>query len=121
MIRALVFLSLLLLGSTSLAHASTNNLSEQEKISYLLNVIGTSGLTFVRNGVEYPGQEAKAHLEMKLERSGNNIRTVDDFINNIASHSSITGKPYYVELPDGTRIESEKWLRNKLTDLKAHQ
>jgi len=121
MVRTLIFLSCLFLGSISLAHASTNNLSEQEKISYLLNIIGTSKLIFIRNGVEYPGREAKAHLQKKREAVGNAIQTVDDFINNIASHSSITGKPYYIEFPDGTKIESEKWLRDKLTDLQAHK
>lgn len=110
----LIFLSLLLLGAPSLAQASIDNYSEQEKISYLLNVIGNSKAIFVRNGVEYPGQEAKAHLQMKLEAAGGTIQTVDDFITNIASHSSVTGEPYYVEFPDGTMIESEKWLRDKL-------
>jgi len=110
----LVFLSLLWLGPASLTHASTDNYSEQEKISYLLNVIGDSKVIFVRNGVEYPDQEAKAHLQIKLEAAGGTIQTVDDFINNIASHSSVTGEPYYVELPDGTMMESEKWLRDKL-------
>ena len=116
MVRALVFLSLLLLGSVSLSHASTTNLSEQGKIAYLLDVIGTSKVIFVRNGVEYPGTEAKAHLQMKLEASGNTIQTVDDFITNIASHSSMTGQPYYIEFPDGTMMESEKWLRDRLSD-----
>ena len=118
MIRTLVFLSLLLLGAASLATAATANLSEQEKISYLLNVIGTSKVIFVRNGVEYPGTEAKLHLQRKLEASGNSIKTADDFINNIASHSSMTGKPYYIEFPDGTKIESEIWLRDRLSQFR---
>ena len=116
MVRALIFLSLILLGFVPLAQASTNNLSEQEKITYLLNVIGTSKVIFVRNGVEYPGTEAKAHLQMKLEAAGDAIQTVDDFIAGIASHSSMTGQPYYIEFPDGTMMEAEKWLHDKLAD-----
>jgi len=116
MVRALVFLSLLLLGSVSLAHASTDIRSEQEKIAYLLNVVGDSKVIFIRNGVEYPGKEARAHLQMKLDAAGGAIQTVDDFITILASHSSMTGQPYYIELPDGTMIESEKWLRDKLAE-----
>jgi len=121
MFRTLVSLSLLLLGCASLASASPDNWSEQEKISYLLDTIGTSKLIFVRNGAEYPGQEAKAHLQMKLDAAGSAIQTADDFINNIASHSSMTGQPYYVEFPDGSKIEAETWLRGKLADLKVHE
>src|SRR5579883_3051748 len=94
MMRAWVFLTLLFLGCVSLASASPDGLSEQEKISYLLNTVGNSELIFVRNGVEYPGLEAKKHLQMKLEASGNAILTADDFIKNIASRSLMTGEPY---------------------------
>ena len=53
---------------------------------------------------------------MKLNAAGSVIQTADDFITNIASHSSMTGQPYYIEFPDGTMIESEKWLRDRLSD-----
>lgn len=114
MFRTFIFLSWLLLGAASLAQASISDLSEQGKISYMLDVIGTSKVIFVRNGVEYSGKEAEAHLQMKLRTAGPAIQTADDFIDKIASHSLITGKPYYVEFPDGSRIESEKWLREIL-------
>lgn len=109
-------LLLLLIGTVSFARASTDNLSEQEKISYLLDAVGSSKAIFIRNGVEYPASEAKAHLQMKLEAAGGAIHTADDFINDIASHSYLTGEPYYVELPDGTKIEAETWLREILAD-----
>jgi len=108
MMRVLVFLMFLFLGRTSFAHEVPNHLSEQEKINYLLNTIGNSQLIFVRNGEEYPGQQAKEHLQMKLKASGNAIQTAEEFISTIASHSSMTGKPYYVELPEGKMIEAEK-------------
>jgi len=116
MARVWIILSLLVLGSASLAYASTNTLSEQQKIAYLLDAVGTSKLIFVRNSVEYPGTEAKELLQTKLKASGNTIQTADDFINNLASYSSTTGKPYYIEFPDGTMIESKIWLRARLAD-----
>jgi hypothetical protein len=114
MVRIVIVFSCIFLAAASFAHASTDNVSEQEKISYLLNVVGTSKVIFVRNGVEYPASEAKAHLQMKLDAAGSAIQTADDFINDIASHSSMTGQPYYVELPDGTKIEAQTWLREML-------
>jgi len=92
--------------------------SEQYKIVYLLNVIGSSDLTFLRNDVEYTGKEAKAHLQEKLDSAGIFIHTAEDFINYIASKSLITGTPYYVRLADGTQIESGLWLRSKLAEMK---
>src|SRR5437870_2577349 len=69
---------------------------DQYKIAYLLKEIAASDLTFVRNGKNYTGEEASAHLKIKLDFAGNRIRTVDDFINDIASRSTVTNTPYYV-------------------------
>jgi len=42
MFRIWVLLAVLLLGASTLAHASIADVSEQEKITYLFNVIGAS-------------------------------------------------------------------------------
>lgn len=93
-------------------------LDEKGKIEYLLKAIGGSGLVFIRNGEEHLASEAEEHLRMKLKKAGDKIKTADDFINNIASKSSMTMKPYYIKLKDGTLVEAEKWLHNKLDSIK---
>ncbi|MDR3424100.1 MAG: DUF5329 family protein [Alphaproteobacteria bacterium] len=98
--------------------AIANQESEHYKIVYLLNVIGTSDLVFIRNGVEYTGEEAKAHLQEKLDFVGDHIRTAEDFINYIASESSVTGVSYYVRLADGKQMEAGIWLRGELAKMK---
>jgi len=110
--RILVLLVVILFG----ANAYAGGLSEHDKIAYLLNVIAESKTTFIRNGIEYSGAQAKTHLQEKLDYAGSYIQSADDFIAYIASKSSITGKPYYVKSPDGTVMESDKWLHKKLSE-----
>jgi hypothetical protein len=88
--------------------------SEQDKIAYLLEAVGSSNLVFIRNGLEYSGADARKHLQRKLDYLRSRIHTVDDFINFVASKSSVTGIPYYVKFADGTRLEASVWLRDKL-------
>jgi hypothetical protein len=91
---------------------------EHSKIVYLLDAIGSSDLEFIRNGVEYTGKEAKAHLEEKMAFVNGRIRTAEDFINYIASESSVTGISYYVQSADGSQIEAGIWLRRQLAAMK---
>lgn len=88
---------------------------EQAKINYLLHEIGVCQCKFVRNGSEYSGGEAVDHLNGKLEKAGDKIKTADDFIAHIASESSATGKPYMIKLSDGTQIPTKTWLSDKLS------
>ncbi len=94
-------------------------MTEDGKIRALLEALGSSNLIFIRNDVEYPAVQAKSHLEMKLSRAGSRIRTADDFIRYLATKSSATGRPYYVKLPDGNKIESAVWLRKKLAEIES--
>jgi hypothetical protein len=73
--------------------------SEQDKITYLLNVIGTSDLVFIRNGSEYSGGETNEHLQQKMDSAGIFIHTAEDFIHYIASGSSINGTPTMYAFP----------------------
>jgi len=95
-----------------------NQESENHKIAYLLHAIGSSDLVFIRNDAEYTGEEAQAHLQEKMDSTEGLIHTVEDFINYIASESSVTGISYYVRLADGTQVEAGIWLRGKLADMK---
>lgn len=92
-------------------------MSEQEKIHALLEYIKKSDLLFIRNGAEYPPARAGEHLEYKLKKAGNRIRTAEEFIRYIASRSVSSGKPYYIKLKNGEVVESAQWLRLKLAEL----
>ncbi len=92
--------------------AGTSMAGEAE-IQYLLEFVDNSGCTFIRNGKEYPPQKASEHLEFKYSKVKKRIKTTEDFVEKIASKSSITGKKYKVSC-DGFELDSESWLMDAL-------
>ncbi|NDF11659.1 MAG: hypothetical protein EB060_02445 [Proteobacteria bacterium] len=97
--------------------AFAKELTESDKITYLLNTVGNAHVMFQRNGKNYSATEAKDHLKMKLDKAGDRIKTADAFIDYIASKSSMTGEPYYIILADGKKVPSAEWLHAKLDGL----
>ena len=85
-----------------------------DDIRYLIDYVAESGVRFVRNGDEHTAIEAADHLAMKYRRASRHAKTAEAFIDNLASKSSWTGKPYTVILPDGQQREAGPWLYNAL-------
>lgn len=92
------------------AHADTAN----DEIVYLLDAIGTSGCTFVRNGKSHSAEEARSHLSMKYRRGSKYAGSAEKFIERLASKSSFSGKPYYMECEGEPRQEAGVWLSEQL-------
>ena len=90
---------------------------EEARIAALLGAVERSGAQFIRNGTEYSAQEALHHMEQKLWWAGSRVKTAEEFIEGIASRSSISGKPYLIRLPDGRQEEAAEWLRGKLAEI----
>ena len=84
---------------------------ERQRIDDTLTRIEASPLRFIRNGSEFDGRKAASHLRDKLKNAGDRIRTFDDFVDKIATRSSMSGQPYLVNLQDGSTIELAKWIR----------
>ena len=102
------YLLLLVLLSGNAASASEN-----EEIQYLLSFISASDCVFIRNGDEHPAQEASEHLEMKYNYAKGRIHTAEDFIDKIASKSSLSRRQYTVRC-DEVIIPTKRWLDNAL-------
>ena len=87
------------------------------EIDYLFTQLKTSGCEFNRNGTWYSAAEATAHLNKKYDylKKKNSIASTEDFIENAASKSSISGEPYFVKCKDTPRVESAKWFKDALT------
>lgn len=76
------------------------NAHEEARINAMLNALAQKkDLTFVRNGDAHNCEEAVSHLRLKLGNTRNRIDTAEQFIDKVASSSSITGKPYIVKIP----------------------
>jgi len=97
--------------------AHPNQLPNQEpeqEVQHLITFISNSNATFIRNGDEHTSKEAAEHLAMKYRKAKRYAKTADDFINNLASKSSWSGKAYTVILSNGAKLTANSWLTNEL-------
>jgi hypothetical protein len=85
--------------------------SEREKIDAALLRMENSDLIFIRNDSEHTGKAAADHMRLKLRQAGDSIKTFDDFVDKLATKSSMSGKAYLVKFKDGKTQELAKWLR----------
>jgi len=96
--------------------------SEAEKIEELIRYVASlKGATFVRNGTEYSAQKAADHLRMKVENAGADAMTATQFIDEIASKSSISGQDYEIRLQDGSRRPAGQMLRECLKTIEDEE
>lgn len=93
--------------------------SEADKIERLLEAVRKSDLRFIRNGEEHTGPEAEAHLRRKLEYAAGEVRTAREFIDEIATRSSLTGEPYQVRLRDGRTVPAGLWFHEQLEAIES--
>jgi hypothetical protein len=95
-------------------------LMEPEKIELLIVHIQTmQDARFIRNGKEYTAVQAARHLLKKWSHVKKRITTADQFIEYIASKSSVSGNPYQIRMADGKVVTSEAVLRKKLAEIEA--
>jgi len=88
----------------------------QKTISYLLDYVSKSGMTFIRNGQEATGKEAADHLRQKWDYFRNRIKTPEDFIKLAATKSELSGKLYLVRFKDGKESPAGEWLAKVLAE-----
>jgi len=111
-IRHAVLAAIATLALAQPAAASPDGAAKDE-IDHLLNFVATSSCTFVRNGTEYPGAQAREHLAGKYQFAGGRISTAEDFIKYLATGSSMSGEAYHVKCGDAEAL-SAAWLTDEL-------
>ena len=96
------------------AQAQTPPQTTQE-INSLLDFVEHSECRFVRNGSEYHGPQARAHLQKKLEylEEEDKVNSAEDFIELAATQSSKSGLAYEVRCPAGIQ-PANLWLKTEL-------
>ena len=108
-LRALV---LALAAAAPLANAAPDANASRE-IDHLLAFVAATDCRFVRNGTEASGKDAREHLMRKLEVARPKLATADQFIDHVATGSSMSGQPYKVRC--GTReLTTNAWLHGEL-------
>ena len=112
------FLALALLFA--LCAPATSSAAETEaEIEFLLAAVGNSGCTFIRNGKRHEAENAEDHLRMKYKRGKRYASTTELFIERLASASSMSKKPYYIECPGNAAVPTGDWLTEKLTEYRS--
>lgn len=106
--RAAVLIALCLVGMVARADTAA------DEIDHLIEAIGASGCTFVRNGKSHSVNEAEAHLRMKYSRAKRHAKRTEQFITRLASKSSLTGRPYYMHCDDNEPEKAGDWLNRRL-------
>jgi hypothetical protein len=96
-------------------------INEEQKIKQLIAFVEKTEAKFVRNDVEYNGVAAAKHLRMKREKAGSRIKTAKEFIDQIASKSSVSGKPYQMKYKNGSIINVRDILYYELKNMEAKQ
>lgn len=90
---------------------------EEARINAMLNALAQQkDLTFIRNGDAHNCDEAVSHLRLKLGNTRNRIDTAEQFIDKVASSSSISGKPYIVRIPGKTDENAQPYLHTLIAE-----
>ena len=91
------------------------------EINYLLGFIDRSGCKFYRNGSWYDSHRAQSHLRDKYNylAARDRIKTADDFIEQGATRSSMSGEEYQIQCEAGPVVPSNRWLHTALLDYRS--
>jgi hypothetical protein len=102
----------------SIATPGDSELSEQAKIEQLIEAVAKlDGATFIRNGTEYPAREAAEHLRTKWNASRDSVATASQFVDEVASKSSLSGEPYQIRFADGKTTSAAEYLNQRLVGI----
>jgi hypothetical protein len=120
--RAQVAFVLAVLASHPVLAAPTP-VEVRAEIEALLGRLESSHCEFNRNGGWYTGADAKSHLLSKLGYLERNttLRSTEQFIEQAATSSSSSGKPYQVKCGNTAAVQSQLWLTNELSAIRAAQ
>ena len=104
----------LLIGDDFAVFSIATEAPSGPRVADLLRWVADSPHRFVRNGTEHNGRTASSHLRTKYLIAGARVRTVDEFLEHIASGSSTTSLPYLVRFDDGSEQPLRDWLQARI-------
>jgi hypothetical protein len=113
--RRVLVASALVLAAPIAAAKEPISAEEMARIERLCDAVARSkGMYFVRNGQAHSPDDAAKFLREKLKAMGDEVTTAEEFIDKIATKSSMSGKPYTVRFADGREVPSAEFLRAEL-------
>ena len=91
-----------------------------QEVQHLFTFIVESDCSFIRNNTEYTASEARDHMQKKYDYARRWIGNTEQFINRIASKSSMSGKRYQVRCQKQL-LYSDNWLQQELQRYRINQ
>jgi hypothetical protein len=115
------FLLLILALGAGHAFAASAAVPPAAEIEHLLDYLSDSNCEFQRNGRWHDSGDARAHLQRKLQhaRKRQPGLTAEQFIEHVASGSSLSGKPYQVRCAGAPTVTGAAWFRAELQRRRA--
>jgi len=89
------------------------------EIDYLMLTVGSSDCIFIRNGKRHTAKKAESHLRLKYRHGKRQATTTEQFIENLASKSSMSGKLYYIECDSDEQVAFGTWLLQLLNEYRV--
>ena len=91
------------------------------EVRALIAAIGQSGCRFQRNGHWHDAARAQAHLQRKYDyaRRRQLAGDAETFIDQAATRSSFSGRPYRVACPGQPEVDAGDWFRARLDSLRG--
>ena len=111
-----IFLLAALLLTWWTGFAADSDIETRAEIDFLLTAVGDSGCTFLRNGEAHSATEAEGHLRMKYRRGRRYASTTEEFIERLASSSSMSRKPYLILCGNTDPVPTYDWLFERLRE-----
>ena len=103
---------------TTMPGLARQSKSEADKVQALIAYVEKlDGAVFIRNGSEHDAKQAADHLRRKWDAAKGKVKTAREYVQQAASKSSRSGKPYQIRFKDGTVKTSEEVLLKKLEEI----
>ncbi len=100
--------------------SKAQTLSEEQKINALITYVSNLGdAKFIRNGDVHNAKKAAEHLRMKRDKAGSSIKTALQFIDKVATKSSISGDYYLIKYANGTSKKNCDVLKEELKRIES--
>jgi len=121
-IASLILLLLVTTATPFTLRAAAKPATEKEKIEALIkNIENLQGATFIRNDSAYDAKSAATFLRRKWQAQGKDIKTATDFIEQVASMSGTSGKPYLIRFKDAREVKCGDYLKVELKKMAKDQ
>jgi hypothetical protein len=96
--------------------ACADDETSMAEIEFLLQSVGQSECSFIRNGKEHSPVAAESHLRLKYKKGKRWIDSAEAFIERLASESSWSGNTYLIRCKGREPQPSRDWFYVRLNE-----